>query len=454
MRFSVGELVDAMDGHLDRGDVDVVVDGAGIDSRELQPGSIFFALVAERDGHDFVPAAVDAGASAVVVSRLLSDDDLESLPAGVAVVRVADTEAALVGLGKRARSRMSGPVIGITGSVGKTSVKDLTKAACSGPPFATVWAASKSFNNEIGVPLTLVNSPDDVDVVVVEMGARGIGHIKYLCEIASPTVGVVTSVALVHSELFGSIEEVARGKGELIESLPGDGTAVLNADNEYVLAMSSRTHARRVTVGSGAEASPRPDFVVSDVTLDAELRPTFVITHGDSWNSVTLGARGAHMAVNATTAVAAAVAAGVGFDDACRQVAHGDLSPWRMEVDRSTAGGVVINDAYNANPTSMRAALDALLAVEADRRVAVIGEMAELGDEGDREHLAIAREATEAGIEVIAVASGAYGDSVRHVDDIADAVVAVGKVAEGTAVMVKASRVAGLERLAELLVKG
>ncbi len=450
MRFSVGELVDAMGGRLDHGDVDVDVEGAGIDSRELQAGSVFFALVAERDGHDFVPAAAAAGAGAVVVNRPLTADELQGLPVGVAVVRVDDTEKALAALGRAARSRIDGPVIGITGSVGKTSVKDLTKAACTGSTFGSVWAADKSFNNEIGVPLTLINSPDDVQLVVVEMGARGIGHIKYLCEVARPTIGVVTTVALVHSELFGSIEEVARGKGELIESLPTDGAAVLNADNAHVSAMAERTSAPVLTFGESDDGEPT--FTVSDIQLDAELKPTFVVTFEGQSNHVSLEARGAHMAVNATTAIAAAVAAGVAFDDACRQVAAGGLSPWRMEVSRTPTGGVVINDAYNANPTSMRAALEALMALPAARRVAVVGEMAELGTEGEREHLAISQEAVDAGIEVIAVASPAYGPLVRHVDDLDQAAELVGVVGDDTAVVIKASRVAELERLAAKLV--
>lgn len=452
MRFSVAELAEAMDAHLDRGDGDLSVGGASIDTRTLESGNVFFALVAERDGHDFLTAAGQAGAGAVVVSRQLSDNEFEALSRDTAVLRVADTESALADLGRYARSRLNGPVIGITGSVGKTSVKDLTRAACTGGRFTSVWAASKSFNNEIGVPLTLANSPDDAQVVIIEMGARGIGHIEYLCGIAMPTIGVVTTVALAHSELFGSIEGVAEGKGELVEALPPDGTAVLNADNKYVAAMADRTKAVVIAFGAGSDHGPAPDVRVADVSLDATLRPTFTVQYDDRSNRITLEARGSHMALNASAAVAAAVAAGVDFDDACTQVASGDLSPWRMEVEPTASGGVVINDAYNANPTSMRAALEALVAAPAERRIAVMGEMAELGEERDAEHLAVAREATESGVKVIAVAASAYGDYAVHVDDIDGAAEAVGSVGAGTAVLVKGSRVAGLERLAERLV--
>ncbi len=451
VKFNLAELAVATAGEVfpDHA-ATTVVDGLSIDSRSAAAGNLFVPLVAERDGHDFVPSALEAGAGAFLTAR--PDDDLGLAPEYRAAprIRVADTAEALTAVGVVARSRISGPVIGITGSVGKTSVKDLTRAACghgadSGP---VVWASTKSFNNEIGVPLTMANAPDDVDVLIVEMGARGIGHIAELCAVARPTIGLVTTVALAHSELFGSIEAVAQGKGELIESLPPDGVAVLNADNPHVVAMAARSEAPVMTFG----VEPAADVRVGDVELDRLLHPTFqLVWQGTDSAEVTIPAAGAHMAFNAAAAVAAAVAAGVPFESAARQVQQVELSPWRMEVTAAAGGGLIINDAYNANPTSMRAALAALAETGADRLVAVVGEMAELGEEGPAEHKAITAEAGAAGIRVLAVASPAYGPEADHVADIDEAVVALGPVGPETAVLVKGSRVAGLERLADRL---
>ncbi|MEM7272024.1 MAG: UDP-N-acetylmuramoyl-tripeptide--D-alanyl-D-alanine ligase [Actinomycetota bacterium] len=423
---------------------DATVAGVSIDSRTVEDGNLFVPIVAERDGHDFIASAVAGGAAAVLSARPATTLGLDDVP----VLEVDDTGRALTDLGRVARSRLSGPVIGITGSVGKTSVKDLTLAACGGadPGRRVAWASAASFNNELGVPLTLANAPDDVAVTIVEMGARGVGHIAELCRVAAPTIGVVTAVALAHSELFGSIEAVAEGKGELVEALPADGVAVLNADDPRVAAMAGRTTARVLTYGS-AEADVR----VGPISLDRLLRPTVTLTAGGRSAEVTLQARGVHMAANAGAALAAALAAEVPFEDAVAGLAAADVSRWRMEVDAAADGLLVINDAYNANPTSMRAALSSLAAIEVDRRVAVLGAMAELGEEGPAEHRAVAAEAASAGIDVIAVDAAEYGDHARHVADRDAALALVAELGAGAAVLVKGSRVAGLELVAEAL---
>ncbi|MCL4133601.1 UNVERIFIED_CONTAM: hypothetical protein GTU68_044677 [Idotea baltica] len=352
--------------------------------------------------------------------------------------------AALTAIGKLARSRLTGAVIGITGSVGKTSVKDLTLAACR--PGGSVSASLASFNNEMGVPLTLANAADGVEIAIVEMGARGIGHIAELSEVAAPTIGVVTCVALAHSELFGNLEGVAQAKGELVEALPASGVAVLNGDDPLVAAMASRTAATTITFGTGAV-----DVRATAISVDRELKPTFTIESDWGTAQLTLQVRGAHMAQNAAAAVAAAVSAGIDFAQAIEGLRSAELSPWRMSVAETDSGLVVVNDAYNANPTSMRAAIRALLDVPAEHRVAVLGVMAELGTEGPEEHLAVAREATAAGIRVIAVDATDYGHAVEHVSDREEAYKLLSSVGAGDAVLVKGSRVAGLELLAEQL---
>lgn len=440
MRFRLSELATAVGGDLVGPDGSV--DGVSIDSRTVGTGELFVPIVAERDGHDFIDAAVGNGAGAYLSAR---DPEPAAASDRPAVIRVADTGHALTALGVAARNRLHGPVVGITGSVGKTSVKDLTRAAC-GP---TAWASAASFNNELGVPLTLANAPDNTSVVVVEMGARGIGHIEALCSIAKPSIGLVTCVALAHSELFGSIEAVAKGKGELIEAVPTDGFAVLNADDPLVSAMATRTDAPVLTYGLAGR-----NVRVESVALDGSLRPSFTVRTDWGTADVKLQVRGAHMALNAGGALAAACAAGVSFTDAVTGIQQAALSPWRMEIGTGADGIVVVNDAYNANPTSMRAALAGLRALDAEVRIAVLGAMAELGEEGPEEHLAITGEATADGVRVIAVDAPAYGPGAEHVAGRDEAFAALADVeGAGTAVLVKGSRVAALEQLADRLLQ-
>jgi UDP-N-acetylmuramoyl-tripeptide--D-alanyl-D-alanine ligase len=403
----------------------------------VQGGELFVPIVAERDGHEFVGQAVAAGAAAYMSSRGDVDHDATA-------VLVDDTGAALLQLGRYARTRLGDRVIGITGSVGKTTVKDLTAAALR-PAYVT-HASVRSFNNELGVPVTLTTAPDDVEVVVVEMGARGRGHIKLLCDIARPTIGIVTAVELAHAEMFGTLEEVAAAKGELVEALPDSGVAVLNADHPLVIGMASRTHARVVTFGVDAVGA---DVTASAVAIDDELRPSFRLDSPWGGADIRLAARGAHQVSNALAAAAGAMAAGAAPDDVATGLAAATVSPWRMELRRTAAGAVVLNDAYNANPTSMEAALRSLAALPARRRVAVLGVMAELGADGPAQHRRIADRARELGIEVIAVATRDYG--TEPVADIDAAVDALGSLGEGDAVLVKGSRVAGLERVAGAL---
>ncbi|MEZ5409123.1 MAG: UDP-N-acetylmuramoyl-tripeptide--D-alanyl-D-alanine ligase [Acidimicrobiales bacterium] len=455
MLFHASDLARRLQGALSGPDRDL--EGVSIDSRTVAPGNLFVPLVAERDGHAYVPSALAAGAGAYLSSTGRVDGTADDATA----ILVADTTDALAEIGRVAREGLEGgAVVGVTGSVGKTSMKDLTLAACAGA--RPTHASEKSFNNELGVPLTLANAPAGTEVAIVEMGARGRGHIALLCGIARPTVGIVTAVALAHSELFGSIDGVAEAKGELVEALPAGGVAVLNAEDERVAAMAGRTAAQVVTYGR-----TRGDVRATGIVLDDLLRPRFAIECDAGRAEVALDVRGAHMALNAAGAVAAALAVGVPLEAAAAGLAAARLSPWRMDVVRTADGVVVVNDAYNANPTSMRAALEALAALPRSgsvapgggavgagggRRVAVLGLMAELGAEGPAEHAAVAAEAARAGVTVVAVGAPAYGDAAVHVPDRAAAADAIGPLLAGDAVLVKGSRVAGLEVLAAELV--
>ena len=432
MIFSATDVAEIVGGAISGPHVDI--SGASIDSRSIASGELFVPVVAERDGHDFIDEALASGAAAYLTSGPVR---------GGTSIAVADTVDALTALGEAARDRLRGDVIGVTGSVGKTSVKDLLVAAVD--PIRRVHANPASFNNELGLPLTLVNAPEETEITVLEMGARGIGHIAKLCRTGRPTIGVVTCVAGAHTELFGSLDGVALGKGELIESLPRSGTAVLNADDHRVMGMRSRTAADVLTFGS------RGDVAVSDLRLDGIMRPTFRLS--TPWGSaeIRLGLAGAHMAMNTAAAIAAGGACGSPLEAMVAGVEAAGPSAWRMEVATSPSGAVIVNDAYNANPTSVRAALAALEESAADRRSAVLGVMAELGDEHDDEHRAIAREAAAIGVRVIAVDAPSYGPGVEHVDSIEAAAGALGSLSADDIVLVKGSRVAGLERLAKIL---
>jgi len=434
VRFLASEVAAATAGALHGTDVEV--DGVAIDSRAVRGGELFVPLVAARDGHDFVPAALAAGAAATLSSHAV---DVTGT-----TIAVADTSAALLDVGRLARSRLGALVVGITGSVGKTSVKDLTAVA-----LARRWrtaASERSFNNELGVPLTLANADDDTQAAVIEMGARGRGHVRLLCDVARPTVGVVTVVAPAHVELFGSVDEVAEAKSELVEDLPAAGTAVLNADDERVASMARRTPAR--VLSYSALGTSTADIVAERVAIDDELRPRFTLRAPQGVTDVRLEVRGLHQVANALAAAGAALACGVALADVAAGLAEARLSPWRMDLRRGPSGSWVLNDSYNANPSSMEAALRSLAALPARRRIAVLGLMAELGAEAPAAHRAVLALAEDLGIDVIAVGTDLYG--VVPVDDPA---AALHDLDEGDAVLVKGSRVAGLEAVAEALLE-
>jgi UDP-N-acetylmuramoyl-tripeptide--D-alanyl-D-alanine ligase len=431
VRIPASILAAACDGRLVGPDVDV--DGACNDHRVLEPGQLFVPVIATRDGHDFIAAALEAGAAAYLTAR--------AAEGGTAIEVDGDTVAALLRCGSVPRSLLPDRVVGITGSVGKTSTKDLTAAALS-TTFAT-HATPRNFNNELGLPITLLGAPAATEALVLEMGARGIGHIAELCRVGRPTIGVVTCVAAVHTEVFGTIDDVARGKGELVQALPASGAAVLNLDDSRVAAMRSRTAARVLGYGAADGADLRAD----DIVLDDELRPRFTLL--SPWGSaeVRLPVRGAHQVGNALAAAGAALAAGAPLEAVAAGLATATASPHRMDLQSTPAGGLVIDDAYNASPLSMAAALHALTDLPGGgRRIAVLGRMAELGDGEAAAHREVASVAAALDVTVVAVGTDLYG-----IAPVEDPVAAVGVVGPGDAVLVKASRSAGLERVAEAL---
>ena len=435
MRFTIDHVADVVRGTVSGPSDDVTIDGASIDSRSVGAGQLFVPLVAERDGHAFVPAALESGAAAYLTAQ-------EAV--GGTAIRVDDTMEAFTRLGAAARDRLPEAVIGITGSVGKTSVKDLL-ASVLATTFRTA-ASAKSFNNEIGVPLTLVNAAADTEVLVQEMGARGVGHIRQLCDIARPSAAIVTMVAEVHTSEFAGLDEVALGKGELVEAVPVDGFVVLNGSDARVRKMAERTDARVLTYGVSG------DVVAQKIGVDDDLRPRFRLSSPWGSTDVQLSVHGVHQVGNALAAAAAGLAQGVPIDAVAAGLESAAISPWRMELHRTPAGAVLINDAYNSNPTALAAAMHSLAAIDADRHVMIVGLMAELGEHAEARHAEMGDLARELDIEVISVACPLYGTGtdVPTPEAAADA---VGTLGAGDAVLVKASRSAGLESIAAALLR-
>ena len=461
--LSLGEIATLVGGEVADGDHGLEVSGpAFLDSRAAEPGGLFVAFAGEHvDGHDYAVGAVEGGAAAVLGSRAT----------GVPTVVVEDVQTALQELARQVLRRLwesdPGPkVIAITGSQGKTTAKDMLARvlADAGPTIATAG----SFNNELGLPLTVLRATTETRYLVLEMGARGIGHLAELCEIAPPDVSLVLNVGKAHIGEFGSQAAIAQAKGELVEALSEDGDAVLNADDPLVSAMAERTSARVWSFGRSGTG-----VRLGAVTVDDLGRASFDLSHDSPHDRETehvdLRLVGEHQATNAAATAATALAAGLSLAAVAESLRSIDrLSPWRMEVHERADGLVVVNDAYNANPDSMVSALETLarMGERAGRRtIAVLGEMRELGASADEEHRAVGALAHRLGIdEVVVVGHGARGirdalveqrgedGTTRQVDTVEGAGEWLSEnVAGPDVVLVKASRAGRLERVAEML---
>jgi UDP-N-acetylmuramoyl-tripeptide--D-alanyl-D-alanine ligase len=435
-----------------------------IDSRKSVPGALFAALPGERvDGHDYAPAAVAAGAAAVLAARPLPE-------AGAPVIVVPDVTIALGRLAHTVLDRLPHAVTAaITGSAGKTSTKDL--AAQLAERLGPTVAPEGNFNNELGLPLTVLRADADTKYLILEMGARGIGHIAALTQIARPRIGVVLRVGRAHAGEFGSTDAVAKAKGELVEALPADGVAILNADDPNVAAMAARTSARVVTFGTlpdGQAPCPRPtpDVTARDIRLDDLGRPAFrLVTPGGS-APVALRLHGAHHVSNALAAAAIAAELGMTVPAIADGLSAATArSRRRMELHERADGVLVLNDAYNANPDTVGVALDALrhLASGGRRGFAVLGHMTELGDIEVASHYEVGKLAAQAGVTGLVVvgeqaspvldgakAESAWKGEAIAVPDGPAAVAALRNLLRpGDVVLVKASNAAGLWEVAD-----
>jgi UDP-N-acetylmuramoyl-tripeptide--D-alanyl-D-alanine ligase len=484
--LTLAEVAAAVGGRLhDATGTEVVTGSVEFDSRKLGPGDLFVAIPGERvDGHDFAAAAIRAGAVGVLAAREVPVPSVivptTATGGGRAYVLAGDRDGSgasvLAGLGLLARTvvdRLTAAglvVVGVTGSSGKTSTKDLIASLLSG--LGPTVAPPGSFNNELGHPWTALRADEHTRHLILELSARGPGHIANLCRVAPPRIGAVLNVGTAHLGEFGSREAIAQAKGELVEALPSadeGGIAVLNADDPLVAAMAVRTKARVVFVGE----SPAADVRAIDVTTDEQARASFrlVTRYGDA--DVRLALHGVHHVGNALTAAAIALELGMDLDAVAAALAAAEpRSARRMEVRTRPDGVTVINDAYNANPDSVRAALRALVTMAGSgdgprRSWAVLGTMGELGEDAIAGHDEIGRLAVRLNVNRLVVVGqdaaamhqgalleGSWGEESVLVPDV-DAAVALlrDELAPGDVVLVKASNYLGLWRIADALLE-
>jgi UDP-N-acetylmuramoyl-tripeptide--D-alanyl-D-alanine ligase len=477
--LTLAEIAEAVRGRLHRADgTERVTGSVEFDSRQVGPGGLFVAVPGERvDGHDFAEAAVAAGAVGVLAARETDAPSVivppvrEAGPHAGAMALAGDRDgsgaAVLAGLAALARyvvDRLSGlTVVGVTGSSGKTSTKDLVAQLLT--PMGPTVAPPGSFNNELGHPWTVLRADERSRFLVLELSARGPGHIAALCHAAPPKIGIVLNVGSAHLGEFGSREDIAKAKGELAEALPADGVAVLNADDPLVRAMAERTNARVVLVGESPSATVR----AVDVTLDDQARATFRLVTPDGEATVRLAVHGEHHVGNALAAAAVAVELGASVSDVARRLSEARrVSARRMEVTTRTDGVTIVNDSYNANPESVRAALKSLTAMAragGRRSWAVLGLMGELGPHTTSAHDEIGRLAVRLDISRLVVVGeaaramhqgasleGSWGKESVLVPDVDAAVELLrAELSPGDVVLVKASKSEALWRVADAL---
>jgi UDP-N-acetylmuramoyl-tripeptide--D-alanyl-D-alanine ligase len=422
---------------------------AVIDSAEAGPGDLFFGLKgANHDGAKFAPAAIEAGVWGAVVSPewrssfVAHRDTKDERRAWVFVVE--DPLAALQALARESRRALGARVVGVTGSVGKTTVKDISRALLPG----RVHANRENRNTEIGLPLTILEAPDDAETLVLEMAMRGRGQIAELVAIAEPEVAVITNVGPVHVELLGSVEAIAAAKAEILDDLPAGGTAVAPLEAGE-LEPHLTPIARQLRFGPGGDVEATEVNVADGVTEALVSTPVGAQRFHFPFTE-------AHNLANALAAIAAGVALGADPAGMADRAASIGFSRFRGERLELTGGIVLVNDCYNANPVSMRAALDHIASLEAPRAVAVLGEMGELGPDSADYHREVGEHARAAGVDfVVGVGLPArdYGPDELVADPGEAAELLAQRLEPGDAVLVKGSRSAGLEAVAEQLVE-
>ncbi len=414
--LTLGQVCEIVGGKL-IGDPSIRLSGISIDSRKTTVGDLFAAIIGERvDGHDFVEQAAEAGVTAFLTSREVTGDQVLVPPSPDALDPVIH---AIAKLSAHVRTLMNrAEVIGVTGSSGKTSTKDMIGQVLSHA--GVTHAPAGSLNNELGLPLTLLSAPIDAKYLVAEMGMRGLGHITHLCNLAQPTIGVVSNVGQAHIGEVGSIEAITKAKSELVMAIPATGFVVLNADDERVVAMRTLTEATVLTFGFSKSADVRAE----NLQLTASGSYNFDLVFKDERIPTSIPILGEHNVANALAAAAVGIAVGMKVKDiASALTTLKQMSKWRMEVKQLPGNVTIINDAYNANPESMTAALQTLTAIPArGQTFAILGKMHELGDTSDAIHAQIANLAVQLGVtHVVAVGDLAKSYSLTSLASAASA---------------------------------
>ncbi|NPV52919.1 MAG: UDP-N-acetylmuramoyl-tripeptide--D-alanyl-D-alanine ligase [Firmicutes bacterium] len=463
--LSAREVIEATGGTLAAGAVAAQFSGISTDSRGEVAGRLFIALQGPHfDGHDFVSAAFAGGAAGAVVSKDVGVGDVGAAGGQVrAVIKVRDTLQALWDIARHIRARFAIPIVAVTGSTGKTTTKDMIYCLLR-RRFKTLKTEA-NYNNEIGLPLTLARLDGTFEAGVVELGMRALGEIRALVSIARPDIGVVTNVGVAHMELLGSRENIARAKAELVEALPLHGAAVLNADDPFVIGMRDKTRARVITYGVDRDA----DLQASDIRSLGVDGVSARFHYRGRHHEVVIPIPGRHNVYNALAAAGAAIALDFDLSTIADGLRDFVPAPMRMQISRTDQDVLVINDAYNANPVSVKSALETLRELGGGRRkIAVLGDMLELGDLRDEAHMEVGRCVVGFDVDIlmtvgdsarlIAIEAGRAGmqaSRIRHFDEALDALPALlAGVRPGDAVLVKGSRAMGMERLAEALVSG
>jgi len=465
LTLTADRLVEVVAGEILVGHADMMVNGLATDSRRVEPGNAFVAFSGEQaDGHEYLIPAMERGARMLIVTATPGELTRAlgiAAERDVIVVRVADALAAVQALASFHRGRMFCPVIGVTGSTGKTTTKDfITSVVSQG---FRVIATEGNQNNELGVPLTILRAGADTDVLVVEMAMRGAGQIADLARIARPTAGLVTNVGTSHIELLGSQEAIAQAKGELVDAVASEGRVFLNGDDAFSAGLVAQSAAQVVLYGLHEDCDVRAQELVTD----EDSLPSFKLVTARGSRDVKLAIPGRHNVYNALAATAVALYLEIPLDEVVAGLESSQPGQMRMQSFETATGVRVINDAYNANPTSMRAAIETLAEISgAAKRVAVLGDMAELGSLTELAHFRIGEEVARLPIDILVtvgeratrIADGARAEGmadgvIRPCLTTDEATEVLDDLLEpGDVVLVKGSRVMGLERVVEGIV--
>lgn len=391
LNFTAGDVALATGGRLISGSREQRIGGIAIDSRQVKPGDLFIALKGERvDGHRFVPEAVKRGAVAVLIQREVSP------PGSAALLMVPDCQEALLDLAAWYRRRFPVVAVGITGSTGKTTTKEMVAAVLA--QSFSVHKNTGNYNTEIGVPLTLFALRPEHEIAVLEMGMRGLGQIRRLAQVVAPRIGVITNIGMTHLELLGTVDNIARAKWEIVEELPPSGLAVLNGDDERLRYLRCSFKGRVLFYGLG----PDNDFRAEEIESHKEAGITFTACTPAGTGIIKLPLPGRHNVVNALAALAVGASFGMSLPDMARGLAGMEPAAMRLNMVKNRAGVTIINDAYNANPTSMESGLVTLMELKGEARaVAVLGDMLELGPAAREAHWELGKKAARLGIDFL-----------------------------------------------------